>query len=46
MILFNPRTGGQVARIREELKALLAIIDTKDSAALDAFLRRIRGNIK
>ena len=45
-ILFNPRTGGQVARIREELKALLAIIDTKDSAALDAFLRRIRGNIK
>ncbi len=45
-ILFNPRTGGQVARIREELKALLAIIDRKDSAALDAFLRRIRGNIK
>ena len=45
-ILFNPRTGGQVARIREELKALLAIIDTKDRAALDAFLRRIRGNIK
>ncbi|MBR1593943.1 MAG: prephenate dehydrogenase [Alloprevotella sp.] len=44
-ILFNPRTGGQVARIREELKTLLDIIDRKDAAALDAFLRRIRGNI-
>ncbi|MBR1652667.1 MAG: prephenate dehydrogenase [Alloprevotella sp.] len=44
-ILFNPRTGGQVARIREELKTLLDIIDRKDAAALDAFLHRIRGNI-
>lgn len=44
-ILFNPRTGGQVSRIRTELKELLDIIDRKDTDALDGFLRRIRSNI-
>ncbi len=45
-ILFNPRTGGQVSKIREELKALLAIIDSKDEAALNNYLKRIRENIQ
>ncbi len=45
-ILFNPRTGGQVANIRTELKDLLDIIDRKDEAALNAYLTRIRENIK
>lgn len=45
-ILFNPRTGAQVARIRDELKQLLEIIDTKDEEALNAYLCRIRQHIK
>lgn len=45
-ILFNPRTGGQVEKIRTELKELLGIIDRKDEAALDAYLRKIREHIK
>ena len=45
-ILFNPRTGGQVSKIRDELKTLLSIIDAKDEAALNDYLRRIRANIK
>ena len=45
-ILFNPRTGGQVSKIRDELSALLDIIDRRDAGALDAYLQRIRGNIK
>ena len=45
-ILFNPRTGGQVANIRDELKQLLEIIDKKDETALNAYLQRIRQNIK
>ena len=45
-ILFNPRTSGQVAKIRTELKELIEVIDRKDGAALDAFLQRIRRNIR
>ena len=45
-ILFNPRTGGQVSKIRDELTALLDIIDRRDAGALDAYLQRIRGNIR
>lgn len=45
-ILFNPRTGGQVAKIRDELKELLAIIDNKDEAALNGYLQKIRAHIK
>lgn len=45
-ILFNPRTGGQVSRIREELKSLLEIIDNKDENALTDYLMRIRHNIE
>lgn len=45
-ILFNPRTGEQVAKIRTELKNLIDIIERKDRTALDGFLQRIRENIK
>lgn len=44
-ILFNPRTGPQVAKIRTELKELLEIIDQKDEAAFDQYLKKIRENI-
>ena len=43
-ILFNPHTSGQVGKIRDELKALLDIIDHKDADALAAFIKRIKGN--
>ena len=45
-ILFNPRTGGQVEKIREELGTLLDIIDRKDEPALNDYLQRIRKNIR
>lgn len=45
-ILFNPRTGGQVEKIRTELKELLGIIERKDEDALNAYLRKIREHIK
>ncbi len=45
-ILFNPRTSGQVSKIREELKELLEIIDHKDEEALNGYLKKIRANIK
>lgn len=45
-ILFNPRTSGQVSKIREELKELLSIIDNKDEDALNGYLKKIRANIK
>lgn len=44
-ILFNPRTAPQVARIRDELAALLTIIESKDEAALGDYLAKIRTNI-
>ncbi len=45
-ILFNPRTSGQVSKIRDELKELLAIIDHKDEEGLNAYLTKIREHIK
>lgn len=45
-ILFNPRTGRQVENIRTELKELLEIIDRRDEDGLNAYLCRIRKNIK
>ena len=44
-ILFNPRTSGQVSKIRDELKELLDIIDRMDEDRLNAYLQRIRKNI-
>ena len=45
-ILFNPRTGGQVEKIRTELKELLEIIDQKDERRLNGYLQKIRANLK
>ena len=45
-ILFNPYTNGQVAKIREELKLLMDIIEHKDAEAMKVFLARIRGHLK
>jgi prephenate dehydrogenase len=45
-ILFNPRTGGQVEKIRTELKELLEIIDQKDEQRLNGYLQKIRSNLK
>ncbi len=45
-ILFNPRTIGQVSKIRTELKRLIDIIDTKDADGLHDFLNGIRENLK
>lgn len=45
-ILFNPYTHDQVSQIREELKELLAIIDTKDAAGMKKYLTKIRRNVK
>lgn len=41
-ILFNPRTPGQVANIRTELKNLLEIIEKKDAEGMKAYLTKIR----
>ena len=45
-ILFNPHTSGQVAKIRQELKQLIDIIDRKDGDDLKAYISRIKQNIK
>ena len=45
-ILFNPYTKGQVAQIRTEMKELIEIIDTKDEDRMQAYLDKIRKNIK
>lgn len=45
-ILFNPRTKAHVEGIRAELKKLIQIIDNHDEESLNAYLTRIRENIK
>ena len=45
-ILFNPRTKSHVEQIRAELKELIHIIDERDEEGLNAYLTRIRGNIR
>lgn len=45
-ILFNPYTKDQVAQIRSEMKEIIEIIDTKDEERMQAFLTKIRKNIK
>lgn len=44
-ILFNPRTSGQVSKIRTELKELMDIIDQKDEDGLKTYLTKIRSHI-
>ena len=45
-VLFNPFTSAQVAKIREQLKSLIEIIDHKDTEALKAYLGQLRKNIE
>ena len=45
-ILFNPRTSKQVAKIREELRTLLYIVDRKDEEGLHHYLRKIRAHLE
>jgi prephenate dehydrogenase len=45
-ILFNPETKGQVENICMEMKELVSIIDAHDEEALNAYLTKIRNNIK
>ncbi len=45
-ILFNPYTHDQVSQIRTELKELLEIIDHKDASGMQAYLRKIRDNVR
>jgi len=45
-ILFNPRTKSHVEGIRSELKELIQIIDNRDEEALNAYLTKIRSNIR
>ncbi|MBR3093657.1 MAG: prephenate dehydrogenase [Bacteroidaceae bacterium] len=45
-ILFNPYTKDQVSQIRTEMKELIEIIDTKDEDRMQAYLTKIRKNIK
>lgn len=45
-VLFNPYTHDNVAKIRTELKELLAIIDNKDADAMHRYLEKIRHNVE
>jgi prephenate dehydrogenase len=45
-ILMNPFTVGQVEKIRQELKHLIGLIKDKDTEGLQAFLKKVRENIK
>ena len=45
-ILFNPFTGGQVENIRKELKFLLELVENKDTASLQEYLKKLRKNIE
>lgn len=45
-ILFNPNTPEQLKQIQEQLSQLQSIVEKRDSAAMKAFLDRVRDNIK
>ena len=45
-ILFNPYTGGQVSKIRTELKELLDIIEHHDEERMQQYLAKIRRNVQ
>ena len=45
-ILFNPHTSEQLEKIQENLAHLQDIVARKDSAAMQEYLTRLRGNIK
>ena len=45
-ILFNPYTKGQVEQIRQEMKEIIEIIDTRDEEHMQQYLTKIRRNIR
>ena len=45
-ILFNPRSAAQLARISAALDDLRRIIERRDTAAMTAFLHRVRQNLR
>jgi len=45
-ILMNPFTIEQVEKIRHELKHLIGLIENRDTEGLQAFLKKVRENIK
>ncbi len=45
-ILFNPYTKDQVEQIRKEMKEIIDIIDNRDEEHMQAYLTKIRANIK
>ena len=45
-VLFNPRTSGQVSKIRTELKELIGIIDRKEEQAFSDYLAKIRKHLQ
>jgi len=45
-ILMNPFTVDQVEKIRKELKHLLELLENKDTEGLQAFLKKVRQNIR
>lgn len=45
-VLFNPFSAERVAKIRDNMAALLEIIETKDKARLDAFVSQAKKNVE
>ena len=45
-ILFNPNTPAQLAKIQTQLAELQQIIERHDSAAMTAYLAKVRSNLK
>ena len=45
-ILFNPYTKDQVEQIRNEMKEIIDIIDNRDEEHMQAYLTKIRKNIR
>lgn len=45
-ILFNPNTSAQLEKIRQKLAELQAIVDRRDSEAMQAYLDQVRHNLK
>lgn len=45
-ILFNPNTSGQLDKIQKKLAELQDIVDRRDSNAMQAYLDRVRENLR
>ena len=44
-ILFNPYTPEQLKKIREELKYLLDLVESKNTGGLQDYLKKLRANL-